>query len=216
VTQAKVAIVTHGTPARSGRCSRRRRPGSQDLGSSAVKVTPGLREQRRVEAVAGVNAAIAAKVHVIATSVPDAGRAQGSALACGVPRDRGHHGELGPRGVRQPQDLHDARWPDRGHRRARRRQAVHGSPREEPRRRHPRGEQLGPDTAGGRRQEDLQGAAKNLLIPNATSDLPGLQAKLRAYFRANPKTDALLGLNPDVTTAALARCRRGRRSARST
>ena len=55
----------------------------------------------------------------------------------------------------------------------------------------------------------FKGATKTLVIPNATSDLPGMQAKLRAYFKANSKTDALLGLNPDVTVAALAAVPKG-------
>jgi simple sugar transport system substrate-binding protein len=58
-------------------------------------------------------------------------------------------------------------------------------------------------------KKTFKGATKTLVIPNATSDLPGMQAKLKAYFKANSKTDALLGLNPDVTVAALAAVPKG-------
>ena len=52
-------------------------------------------------------------------------------------------------------------------------------------------------------KKTFTGTTKVLVIPNATSDLPGTQQKISAYFKANQKTDAFLGLNPDVTVAAL-------------
>ena len=39
-------------------------------------------------------------------------------------------------------------------------------------------------------------------IPDAKADIPGTQAKIKAYFAANKGTDALLGLDPDVTVPA--------------
>src|SRR5207244_4566743 len=52
-------------------------------------------------------------------------------------------------------------------------------------------------------KKTFKGSTKTLVTPNATSDLPGTQQKISAYFKANPKTDAFLALNPDVATAAL-------------
>ena len=52
-------------------------------------------------------------------------------------------------------------------------------------------------------KKTFKGTTKTLVIPHATSDLPGTQQKIAAYFKANPKTDALLGLNPDIATTAL-------------
>ena len=52
-------------------------------------------------------------------------------------------------------------------------------------------------------KKTFKGTTKTLLIPDATSDLPGTQQKIKAYFQANKSTDAFLALNPDVATAAL-------------
>ena len=66
-------------------------------------------------------------------------------------------------------------------------------------------------------KKTFKGTTKTLVIPNATVRPPGTQQKISAYFKANPKTDAFLGLNPDVTVPALnAVPRRARRSGRST
>ena len=48
-------------------------------------------------------------------------------------------------------------------------------------------------------KKTFKGTTKTLLIPNAKADIPGTQAKIKAYFAANKGTDALLGLDPDVT-----------------
>ena len=47
-------------------------------------------------------------------------------------------------------------------------------------------------------------SSSTLLIPNAKSDIPGTVAKIKAYFAAHKGTDALLGLDPDVTVPAIA------------
>jgi simple sugar transport system substrate-binding protein len=52
-------------------------------------------------------------------------------------------------------------------------------------------------------KKTFKGKTKTLVIPNATSDLPGTQQKIKAYFQANKSTDAFLALNPDVATAAM-------------
>ena len=51
-------------------------------------------------------------------------------------------------------------------------------------------------------KKTFKGTTKTLLIPNAKADIPGTQAKIKAYFAANKSTDALLGLDPDVTVPA--------------
>ena len=51
-------------------------------------------------------------------------------------------------------------------------------------------------------KKTFKGTTKTLLIPNAKADIPGTQAKIKAYFAANKGTDALLGLDPDVTVPA--------------
>ena len=62
----------------------------------------------------------------------------------------------------------------------------------------------------------FKGKTNTLLIPNAKADIPGTVAKVKAYFTANQRTDALLGLDPDVTVPALGVRPRERRWARST
>jgi simple sugar transport system substrate-binding protein len=51
-------------------------------------------------------------------------------------------------------------------------------------------------------KKTFKGTTKTLLIPDAKADIPGTQAKIKAYFAANKGTDALLGLDPDVTVPA--------------
>ena len=51
-------------------------------------------------------------------------------------------------------------------------------------------------------KKTFKGTTKTLVIPDAKSDIPGTQAKIKAYFAANKGTDALLGLDPDVTVPA--------------
>src|SRR4029077_15570054 len=58
-------------------------------------------------------------------------------------------------------------------------------------------------------KKTFKGATKTLVIPNATSDLPGTQQKISAYFKANPKTDSLRALNPAVATTALNAVKKG-------
>jgi simple sugar transport system substrate-binding protein len=47
------------------------------------------------------------------------------------------------------------------------------------------------------------GGVKVLTIPNAKSDIPGTKAKVKAAFNADKKLDGFLGLDPDVTIPCL-------------
>src|SRR5262249_18152068 len=46
-------------------------------------------------------------------------------------------------------------------------------------------------------------AVKTITIPNAKSDIPGTQAKVKAAFQADKSLDSFLGLDPDVTIPML-------------
>ncbi len=210
LTQAKVAVVTHGDTGSFWSVFKKGvDQAAKDIGSGGVKVTQVYANNDVSKQVAGVNAAIAAKVNVIATSVPDA-----SALKDPLARAAGKGIEiitvnsgLGAFDNLKTYMTHVGQTED-----------IAGQ-----------GAGLQFNTAGAKNlvvviheasnsgltqraagaKKTFRGATKTLVIPNATSDLPGMQAKLRAYFKANAKTDALLGLNPDVTTAALAAVPKG-------
>ena len=47
------------------------------------------------------------------------------------------------------------------------------------------------------------GGVQVLTIPNAKSDIPGTKAKVQAAFKANKSLDGFLGLDPDVTIPCL-------------
>ncbi len=51
-------------------------------------------------------------------------------------------------------------------------------------------------------KKTFKGTTKTLVIPDAKADIPGTQAKIKAYFAANKSTRGLLGLDPDVTVPA--------------
>ena len=210
VTQAKIGVVTHGDTGSFWSVFKKGvDQAAKDLGSSAVKVTQVYANNDVSKQVAGVNAAIAAKVHVIVTSVPDASALKdplSRAASRGIVVITANSG-LGDFDNLKTYMTHVGQTED-----------IAGQ-----------GAGLQFNTAGAKNlvvviheasnsgltqraagaKKTFKGSTKSLVIPNATSDLPGMQAKLRAYFKANSKTDALLGLNPDVTAAALAAVPKG-------
>lgn len=207
--QAKIAIVTHGDTGSFWSVFKKGvDQAAKDLGS-AVKVTQVYANNNVSAQVAGVNAAIAAKVNVIATSVPDA-----SALKDPLTRASGKGIEiitvnsgLGAFDSLKTYMTHVGQTEDIAGQgaglqfnAARAKSLVvliHEAS----------NSGLTQRAAGAKKT--FKGATKNLVIPNATSDLPGTQAKIKAYFRANRKTDAFLALNPDVAVAAVSAVPKG-------
>jgi simple sugar transport system substrate-binding protein len=203
----KVAVVTHGgTPGTDSFWSVFNKGVNQavsDLKARGVSATQVYANNDVSKQVAGLNAAIAAKVKVIATSVPDA-----SALK--DPLTRASKKGIEIITVNSGLGAFDS-LPT---------YMVHVGQTEEV-----AGEGAGKqfNAAGAKSlvvviheasnsgltqratgaKKTFKGSTKTLVIPNATSDLPGTKQKIAAYFRANKSTDAFLGLNPDVTTAAL-------------
>jgi simple sugar transport system substrate-binding protein len=57
--------------------------------------------------------------------------------------------------------------------------------------------------ANGARKILGGGGVQILTIPNAKSDIPGTKTKVAAAFKANKSLDAFLGLDPDVTIPCL-------------
>ena len=127
---------------------------TNDLKARGVRRRRSTRTTTSPSRWPGINAAIAANAHVIATSVPDASALKGSLQRAASEEHRDHHRQLGPRRLRLAAALHGARRPDRGRRGPGRRQAVQVGRREEGADRDPRGLELGTAATGRRRQED--------------------------------------------------------------
>jgi simple sugar transport system substrate-binding protein len=203
-TGTKVAVVTHGDTGSFWSVFKHGvDQAKKDLSSRGVNVTQVYANNDVSKQVSGINAAIASKVDVIATSVPDA-----SALKDPLNKAAGKGIEVIT--VNSGEGAFDT-LPT---------YMVHVGQSEEI-----AGEGAGKQfTAAGAKEvvviihessnsgltaraagvkKTFKGTTKTLLIPNAKADIPGTNAKVQAYFKANPKTDALLGLDPDVTVPAM-------------
>ena len=178
---------------------------AKDLKSRGVSVTQVYANNDVAKQVAGLNAAIAAKAKVIATSVPDASALKDpmtKASAKGIELITVNSG-LGSFDTLPTYMVHVGQTEDI---------AGQGAGKQFARRRakkvldrHPRGEQLGPRCSGrtGSRRSLAAGGVKVLTIPNAKSDIPGTKTKVSAAFKADKKLDGFLGLDPDVTIPCL-------------
>ena len=205
----KIAVVTHGD---TGSFWSVFKAGvdqaAKDLKARGVKVTQVYANNDVAKQVAGINAAAAAKVNVIATSVPDASALKGALSAAanrGIEIITVNSGENAFDGVPAIQKTY----------------MCHVGQDEEI-----AGEGAGKqfNAAGAKSvvviiheasnsgltdrakgvKKTFAGKTDTLLIPNAKSDIPGTVAKVKAYFAAHNGTDAMLGLDPDVTVPCIA------------
>ncbi|MGH3003777.1 MAG: substrate-binding domain-containing protein [Gaiellaceae bacterium] len=210
----KIAVVTHGD---TGSFWSVFKAGvdqaAKDMKGRGVKVTQVYANNDVAKQVAGINAAIAAKVNVIATSVPDASALKGSlsqAAKNGIEIITVNSGEDAFDNVPAIQKTYMA----------------HVGQDEEV-----AGEGAGKqfNAAGAKSvvvviheasnsglteraagvKKTFKGKTSTLLIPNAKSDIPGTVAKVKAYFSAHKGTDALLGLDPDVTVPCISAAPKG-------
>jgi simple sugar transport system substrate-binding protein len=204
-TATKIAVVTHGD---TGSFWSVFKAGvdqaAKDMKGRGVNVTQVYANNDVSKQVSGINAAIASKVNVIATSVPDASALKdplSKAAARGIEIITVNSGEgafdaLKTYEVHVGQDEEIAgegagkQFNDAG---AKSVVVVI----------HEASNSGLTDRAKGVKKT-FKGTTKTLLIPNAKADIPGTQAKIKAYFVANKGTDALLGLDPDVTVPAQA------------
>ena len=204
-TATKIAVVTHGD---TGSFWSVFKAGvdqaAKDMKGRGVNVTQVYANNDVSKQVSGINAAIASKVNVIATSVPDASALKDpltKAAARGIEIITVNSGEgafdaLKTYEVHVGQDEEIAgegagkQFNDAG---AKSVVVVI----------HEASNSGLTDRAKGVKKT-FKGTTKTLLIPNAKADIPGTQAKIKAYFAANKGTDALLGLDPDVTVPAQA------------
>ena len=205
----KIAVVTHGDAGSFWSVFKRGvDQAAKDLKPRGVRVTQVYANNDVAKQVSGINAAIASKVNLIATSVPDASALRGplsNAAKKGIEIITVNSGENAFNSVGAIQKTF----------------MVHVGQDEEV-----AGEGAGKQfTAAGAKsvvviiheasnsgltqraagvKKTFKGKVDTLLIPQAKSDIPGTVAKVKAYFAAHKGTDAMLGLDPDVTVPAIA------------
>jgi len=203
-TKTKIAVVTHGDTGSFWSVFKKGVDQAvKDLKARGVSATQVYANNDVSKQVAGLNAAIAAKVNVIATSVPDASALKDPltrASKAGIEIITVNSG-LGAFDSLPTYEVHVGQTEDVAGQGAGKQFTAVGAKSLVVVIHEASNSGLTQRAAGAKKT--FKGTTKTLLIPNATSDLPGTQQKISAYFKANPGTDALLGLNPDVTNAAL-------------
>ena len=206
----KVGVVTHGDTGSFWSVFKKGvDQAASDLRARGVKVTQVYANNDVSKQVAGINAAIAAKVNVIATSVPDASALKDpltKASQKGIEIITVNSG-LGAFDSLPTYMVHVGQTEDVAGQGAGKQFNAAGAKNLVVVIHEASNSGLTQRAAGAKKT--FTGSTKTLVIPNATSDLPGTQQKISAYFKANPKTDAFLGLNPDVTVAALSAVPKG-------
>jgi simple sugar transport system substrate-binding protein len=200
----KVGVVTHGDTGSFWSVFKKGVDQAQsDLKARGVHVSQVYANNDVSKQVAGINAAIAAKVNVIATSVPDASALKdplSTAASKGIEIITVNSG-LGAFDSLKTYMVHVGQTEDVAGEGAGLQFNAAGAKNLVVLIHEASNSGLTQRAAGAK--STFKGQTKTLLIPNATGDLPGTQQKISAYFKANPKTDAFLALNPDVATAAL-------------
>lgn len=203
-TKTKIAVVTHGDTGSFWSVFKKGvDQAASDLKARGVSASQVYANNDVSKQVAGLNAAIAAKVNVIATSVPDASALKDPltrASKKGIEIITVNSG-LGAFDSLPTYEVHVGQTEDVAGQGAGKQFNSAGAKNLVVIIHEASNSGLTQRAAGAKKT--FKGTTKTLVIPNATSDLPGTQQKISAYFKANPSTDALLGLNPDVTVAAL-------------
>jgi simple sugar transport system substrate-binding protein len=200
----KVAVVTHGDTGSFWSVFKKGvDQAHNDLKARGVSVSQVYAQNDVSKQVAGINAAIAAKVNVIATSVPDASALKDpltTAASKGIEIITVNSG-LGAFDALKTYMVHVGQTEDVAGQGAGKQFNAVGAKNLVVLIHEASNAGLTQRAAGAKKT--FKGTTKTLVIPNATTDLPGTQQKIKAYFQANPKTDAFLALNPDIATDAL-------------
>jgi simple sugar transport system substrate-binding protein len=203
-TATKIAVVTHGDTGSFWSVFKKGVDQAvSDLKARGVSATQVYANNDVSKQVAGLNAAIAAKVNVIATSVPDASALKDPltrASSKGIEIITVNSG-LGAFDSLPTYMVHVGQTEDVAGQGAGKQLTAAGAKNLVVVIHEASNSGLTQRAVGAKKT--FKGTTKTLVIPNATSDLPGTKQKISAYFKANPSTDAFLGLNPDVTVAAL-------------
>ena len=202
---AQIAIVTHGDTGSFWSVFKRGvDQAAKDLKARGVGVTQVYANNDVVKQVAGINAAIAAKSHVIATTVPDASALKGALTKAsnrGIEIITVNSG-LGAFDTLPHYEVHVGQTEDVAGQGAGKQFKAAGA------KKvliviHEAANSGLQQRADGVKSILGSGGVKVLSIPNAKSDIPGTKAKVAAAFKADKSLDGFLGLDPDVTIPCL-------------
>jgi simple sugar transport system substrate-binding protein len=203
--RTRVAVVTHGDTGSFWSVFKRGvDQATKDLRERGVTVTQVYANNDVSRHVAGLNAAIAARANVIVTSVPNADALKdplSKAASRGIEIITVNSG-AGAFADLRTFDCHVGQDEVVAGEGAGKQFALAGAKEVVVVIHEAANSGLTQRAAGVKRT--FKGTTKTLLIPNAKADLPGTRTKIQAYFRANRRTDGLLGLDPDVTVPAMA------------
>jgi len=201
----KMAVVTHGDTGSFWSVFKKGvDQAAKDMKSRGVSVTQVYANNDVVKQVAGINAAIAGKVNVIATTVPDASALKGvltKASARGIEVITVNSG-LGAYDSLPTYEVHVGQTEDVAGQGAGKVFKAAGA------KKvliviHEASNSGLQQRADGVKSILGAGGVQVLSIPNAKSDIPGTKAKVAAAFKANKSLDGFLGLDPDVTIPCL-------------
>src|SRR5438874_9119767 len=202
----KVAVVTHGdTGAFWSVFKKGVDQAAKDMKSRGVVVTQQVYADNNVpKQVAGINAAISAGVHVIATSVPDASALRDpltKASKKGIEIITVNSG-LGAFDTLPTYEVHVGQTEGIAGQGAGKQFKKVGS------KKvliviHEASNSGLQQRAAGVKKVLGSSKVKVLTIPNAKHDIPGTKSKVKAAFNADKSLDSFLGLDPDVTIPCL-------------
>src|SRR5947207_11118775 len=201
----KVAVVTHGDTGSFWSVFKKGvDQAAKDLKTRGVSVTQVYANNDVAKQVAGLNAAIAARAKVIATSVPDASALKDPltrASKKGIEIITVNSG-LGAFDSLPTYEVHVGQTEDVAGKGAGKQLKAAGA------KKvliviHEASNSGLTQRAGGVKSVLGSSGVKILTIPNAKSDIPGTKAKVQAAFKADKSLDAFLGLDPDVTIPCL-------------
>jgi simple sugar transport system substrate-binding protein len=201
----KIAVVTHGDTGSFWSVFKKGvDQATKDLAGRGVSVTQVYANNDVAKQAAGINAAVAAKANVIATSVPDASALKDpltKASRKGIEIITVNSG-LGAFDSLPTYEVHVGQTEDIAGQGAGKQFKKAGA------KKvliviHEASNSGLTQRASGVKSILGGGGVKVLTIPNAKSDIPGTKAKVQAAFRADKKLDGFLGLDPDVTIPCL-------------
>ncbi len=201
----KIAVVTHGDTGSFWSVFKKGADqAAKDLKSRGVSVTQIYANNDVPKQVAGINAAIASKANIIATSVPDASALKGAltkASQKGIVIITVNSG-LGAFDSLPTYMVHVGQTEDIAGQGAGKQFKAAGA------KKvliviHEASNSALVQRATGAKKILGGGGVQVLTIPNAKSDIPGTKAKVAAAFKANKSLDGFLGLDPDVTIPCL-------------
>jgi simple sugar transport system substrate-binding protein len=205
-TAIKVAVITHGDTGQFWSVFKKGvDQAAKDMKSRGVKVTQQVYADNDVpKQVAGINAAVAAGVHVIATSVPDASALKDpltKASKKGIEIITVNSG-LGAFDTLPTYEVHVGQTEGIAGQGAGKQFKKVGS------KKvliviHEASNSGLQQRAAGVKKVLGSSKVKVLTIPNAKHDIPGTKSKVKAAFNADKSLDSFLGLDPDVTIPCL-------------